>query len=134
MVGEPSVAVVDAVLRGMFEKVVEVKQWPPSDDRPQVAGVLVLKVPAVSLPGVVFAHAGRAYIGYRLELFLASGESLGAWDVVGGASSESLFIAAETIMCDAMRSAAAGVVASFFRDPQARAWLEANGVVPERLR
>lgn len=134
VVGEPSVAVFDTVLRGMFEKVVEVKQWPPADNRPEVAGVLVLNVPAVALPSTVYLPAGRAYIGYRVELFLASGEFLGAWDIIGFAASESLFVLGKTMVRDAMRSAAAAMVVSFFRDPQARAWLEANGVVPERLR
>ena len=134
VVGEPSVAMFDTVLRGMFEKVVEVKQWPPTDSRPEVAGVLVPKMPAVALPTGVFVSADRAYIGYRLELFLASGEFLGAWDVVGGGGSGSQFVLGRTMVRDAMRSAAAVLVVSFFRDTQARAWLEANGVVPERLR
>ena len=134
LIGEPSVVVFDAALRGMFENVVEVKQWPLTDGPLQVAGVLIPSIPRSAVqvgpdPNIQYR------VRYRLELCSKSGENLGAWEVVGVSGlSEVQLVRGSTIVRDAMRSAAAALVVSFFRDPQARAWLEANGVRPDALR
>jgi hypothetical protein len=134
--GAPSVAVFDAALRHVFETVIEVKSWPPGDEPLKVAGVLIPSIP----PNGVTVYLGqpRIAVEYRVGLFSSSGGEIGSWRVVGiagGPAAEMPALATlPVVVSEALRSAAAGVVASFFREPQARAWLEANGVRPDELR
>lgn len=130
LLGEPSVALFDAALRGLFDDVVEVAQWPPKDRAPEVAGVLVPSVPTQGVDVGIEQYR----VHYRLELYSKHGEPLCAWEVVGVSGSSGGFVLGKTLVRDAMRSAAAGVVVSFFRQSEARAWLEANGVFPDTLR
>ncbi len=134
--GAPSVAVFDAALRQVFENVIEVTSWPPSDEPLKVAGVLI---PAIPPNGVtVYLGQPRIAVEYRIGLYSGSGGEIGSWRVVGisgGFAGEMPALTTIPVwVSEALRSAAAGVVASFFREPQARAWLEANGVHPDALR
>jgi hypothetical protein len=132
LLGEPSVTLFDAALRGLFDDVVEVAQWPPKDRAPAVAGVLVPSVPTQG----VDVGIEQTRVRYRLELYSKHGEPLCAWEVVGvsGSSGGFVLVLGKTLVRDAMRSAAAGVMVSFFRQSEARAWLEVNGVLPDTLR
>lgn len=136
LLGAPSVAVFNAALRQVFESVIEVKSWPPSDEPLKVAGVLIPTIP----PNAVTVYLGgtRTAVEYRIGLYSSAGEEIGSWRVVGISGGLAEEMPAITIIpvwvSEALRSAAAGVVASFFREPQARAWLEANGVQPDALR
>jgi hypothetical protein len=133
LIGEPSVALFNSTLRSLFEEVIEVEQWPPAKEAPPVAGVLLPSVPAWG----VIVSSSQYKVSYRLELYSTHSERLCTWDIVGvsGISTgELVFVLGKTMVRDAMRSAAARVVASFFSQPEARTWLEANGVHPDTLR
>jgi hypothetical protein len=123
--GHASVATLDAALRGLFESVVEVKQWPPSGEPLKVAGVLVPSMPS----DCVEVTLTQTRIRYRVEWFSSKGLEAESWQVTGVSGIDMpMVVPFEALMNEALRSAAANFVVSFYRDPQARAWLAANGV------
>jgi len=127
-IGTPSVALFNSALRDLFDDVIEVDRWPPTADRPAVAGVVI---PIVLTAGW---QRGRSDVHYRVELFSPAGDRAASWEVAGySAGDPSILANEEEQMRDAIRAAGADLIASFFREPQVRAWLEANGVSPDAL-
>ena len=129
-VGDASVALFNSTLGGMFREVVQVERWPPTTSRPAVAGVVI---PTVLDAGGEWAES---IISYQVDLFSSAGARVGSWKVTGRSIVDSSIFSSEREerVRQAMRIAAADLIASFFREPQARAWLMANGVSLENLR
>lgn len=127
-IGEPSVKLFDTVLPTVFEKVVQVENWPPQGDGPDVAAVIVPRV-----IGLVAGTTGMT-VEYQVELFTPQGDRIGDWIVEGSSAGSSWLPSTQSEkMRRAIRSAGAGLIASFFREPAARKWLVANGITPESV-
>jgi len=128
-IGTPSVALFNSVLRDLFDDVIEVDRWPPTADRPTVAGVVI---PIVLAAGW---QRGRSEVRYQVELFSPAGDRAASWEVAGHSVGDPSILGSkeEEQTRDAMRAAGADLIVSFFREPQVRAWLEANGVSPDAL-
>jgi hypothetical protein len=123
LAGPASVQLFDTVLRAIFSEVVEVSEWPPTGSKRAVAGVLV---PTLSSLAPIDGKGARAE--FQVELFTPTGERIGAWQVVGTQPSPEWLTA---LMRDTLRGAGGALIASFFREPDARAWLTAHGVSPD---
>ena len=133
LVGAPSIATFDAALRGLFVDVVAIDKWPSTAGALGVSGVLV---PTLQSQSLAQWHV-KTQLLYRIQLFSRTGEVLGDWSVNGVASrnqNDRALVRATSLLQDALRSASAALIASFFIDPQARSWLEANGVNPDAMR
>lgn len=133
LVGAPSIAAFDAALRGLFVDVVAIDKWPSIVEGSEVSGVLV---PTLQNQRLTQWHV-KTQLVYRIQLFSRTGEVLGDWSVSGVASRSQhdlALVQASSLLQDTLRSAAAALIASFFIDPQARSWLEANGVNPDAMR
>ena len=131
-VGDASVALFDATLDNLFTGVVRVDPWPSGDQGPALAAVIVPEVLGID------AGAGQVSIRYAVELFSTRGKRITGWEikgqwtaVPGTPASDS---AEPAMLRHAMRAASAALVVSFYGDPKARAWLEANGVAPDSLK
>jgi hypothetical protein len=135
-VGDASVALFEATLDNLFAEVVHVDPWPSGDKAPALAAVIVPEV-----LGIDFG-AGQVSIRYAVELFSTRGERITGWKIEGQWTTPpgppiSLWAAIgaeQANMRHAMRAAGAALVESFYSDPTARAWLEANGVAPDSLK
>lgn len=127
-IGDASVALFDTTLRSVFADVAPVDPWPSVSRQLAVAGIIVPEVLGIDV------DANHATIRYGVEVFTIQGERITGWEVLGrwttapGAPSRILVDAAS--LREAMRAAGAALIASFYDDPHARSWLEANGVSP----
>lgn len=128
LIGDASVALFRTELQTLFEQVIELDRWPPVGKGPDVAGVLV--------PRVLWVRTdyGRVSICYEIEAFSRNGDPIGSWKVEGYSSGKGSFASDTQEISSAMRSAAAALIASFFREPSARAWLSENGISSESLK
>ena len=138
LIGEASVATLDAAMRGLFERVVEIRQWPPGKIQPDVAGILAPHFDGIHVETNVYGICTGAYLmRYRIEVYSPTGERLTGWAFKGqSCEGPELNLSGrdETFFAEAMRFAAADLIASFFRRPEARKWLRDNGVAPEEPR
>lgn len=133
LVGAPSIAAFDAALRGLFVDVAPIDKWPSIVEGSELSGVLV---PTLQSQSLTQWHV-KTQLVYRIQLFSRTGEVLGDWSVSGVASRsqhDRTLVQPSSLLQDTLRSAAAALIASFFIDPQARSWLEANGVNPDAMR
>ena len=129
-IGASSVALFNTALRGLFDEVVEVDRWPPTARMPTVAAVVI---PTVLSAG---GQMGQSNVWYLIELFSPRGDRLAGWEIAGHALGEPSVLGTNDaeLMRQAIRAAGANLIVSFYREPQARAWLEANGVNPDALK
>jgi hypothetical protein len=116
--GPPSVALFEILVAGLFDKVLAIETMPPTRSKLDVAGILA--------PTITRFDIRYLEITYRMTLYSPAGSELGAWEVDGAPSGETLFPAEPTRM--AMRRAAARFVKEFRTEPVVMHWLEEAGV------
>jgi len=127
-IGDASVALFDAALGNVFAEVVPVDPWP--------AGARGLAVAGVIVPEVIGVASGwdNIRIRYGIDVYSTQGKRIAGWEVEGrwantpGANPQ--IFGDPAFLREAMRAAGAALVASFYGNPHARSWLEANGVSP----
>ena len=129
---------IDTAMRGLFESVVEIKNFQPAKSELSVVGILVPSLESIRVSTDPFGIClGTYLVRYRIDLYSVAGERVATWPFEGKSCDgpePTLMAGDQTFFAEAIRFAVADLIASFFRRTDVRAWLQANGVSSEEVR
>jgi len=136
LLGDASIVMIDTAMRGLFESVVEIRNFPPAKGELSVVGILAPSLERVRVSTDPYGIClGTYLVRYRIDLYSVAGERVATWPFEGESCDgpePTLLAGDQTFFAEAIRFAVADLIGSFLRRPEAQAWLQANGVSSER--